>query len=143
MILILKQLMSHFLIEMFVLNLAVAYKFCARVCSNVSDFNNRNQFLTAKLLKQGYRYHKLRKAFSKFYQRHSELTVKNNVFCNRANQSQYFMVIYFIHSKELLESLLLVINLKKIIKHYKKKSWIQHEYHATVCLPGGKPNHGL
>ena len=25
-------------------------------------------FLTAKLLKQGYRYHKIRKAFSKFYQ---------------------------------------------------------------------------
>ena len=28
--------------------------------------NNRNKFLTAKLLRQGYRYHKLRKAFSKF-----------------------------------------------------------------------------
>ena len=25
----------------------------ARVCSNVDDFNNRNLFLTAKLLKQG------------------------------------------------------------------------------------------
>ena len=39
----------------------------ARVCSTVDDFNNRNLFLTAKLLKQGYRYHKIRKAFSKFY----------------------------------------------------------------------------
>ena len=39
----------------------------ARVRSNVDDFNNRNLFLTAKLLKQGYRYHKIRKAFSKFY----------------------------------------------------------------------------
>ena len=48
----------------------------ATVCSNVDDFNNRNLFLTAKLLKQGYRYHKIRKAFSKFYHRHSELTVK-------------------------------------------------------------------
>ena len=28
----------------------------ARVCSNVDDFNNRNLFLTAKLLKQGYSY---------------------------------------------------------------------------------------
>ena len=35
----------------------------ARVCSNVNDFNNRNLFLTAKLSKQGYRYHKIRKAF--------------------------------------------------------------------------------
>ena len=50
----------------------------ARVCSNVNDFNNRNLFLTAKLLKQGYRYHKIRNAFSKFYLRHSELIVKYN-----------------------------------------------------------------
>ena len=50
----------------------------ARVCSNVDDFNNRNLFLTAKLLKQGYRYHKIRKAFSEFYHRHSELIVKYN-----------------------------------------------------------------
>ena len=38
----------------------------ARATSNVSDFNCRNKALTAKLLKQGYRYHKLHKAFSKF-----------------------------------------------------------------------------
>ena len=51
----------------------------ARVCSNVDDFNNINLFLTAKLLKQGYRYHKIRKAFSKFYYRLSELIVKYNI----------------------------------------------------------------
>ena len=34
----------------------------ARVCSNV-DFNNKNLFLTAKLLKQGYIYHKFEKHF--------------------------------------------------------------------------------
>ena len=48
----------------------------ARASSHVTDFNNRNKFLTAKLLKQGYRYHKLRKAFSKFYRRHFKLTEK-------------------------------------------------------------------
>ena len=31
----------------------------AKVCSNVDDFQNRNLFLTAKLFKQGYRYHKI------------------------------------------------------------------------------------
>ena len=51
----------------------------ARVCSNVDDFNNRNLFLTAKLIKQGYRYHIIRKVFSKFYHRHSELIVKCNI----------------------------------------------------------------
>ena len=38
----------------------------ARASSHVTDFNNRNKFLTAKLLKQGYRYLKLRKAFPSF-----------------------------------------------------------------------------
>ena len=51
----------------------------ARVCSHVDDFNTRNKCLTAKLLKQGYRYHKLRKAFSKFYRRHNELVSKFSV----------------------------------------------------------------
>ena len=51
----------------------------ARVCSPVDDFNTRNKCFTAKLLKQGYRYHKLRKAFSKFYRRHYELIYKFNV----------------------------------------------------------------
>ena len=36
-------------------------------CGHVADFNARNKSLTAKLPQQGYRYHKLRKTFSKFY----------------------------------------------------------------------------
>ena len=51
----------------------------ARVCSHVADFSARNKSLTAKLLQQGYRYHKLRKTFSKFYRRHYELVSKFNV----------------------------------------------------------------
>ena len=47
--------------------------------SHVTDFNTRTKLLTAKLLNQGYRYHKLRKAFSKFYRRHSDLVSKFNV----------------------------------------------------------------
>ena len=35
----------------------------ARASSIVADFNTRNKLLTQKLLKQGYRYHKLRKHF--------------------------------------------------------------------------------
>ena len=51
----------------------------ARVCSHVDDLNTRNKCLTAKLLEQGYRYHKLRKVFSKYYSRHNELVSKFNV----------------------------------------------------------------
>ena len=51
----------------------------ARVCSHVDGFNARNKCLTAKLLKQGHRYHKLTMVFSKFYRRHHELVSKFNV----------------------------------------------------------------
>ena len=58
----------------------------ARASSHVDDFNNRNRFLTAKLLKQGYRYHKLRRAFSKFYRRHFELIEKYHVSLKKLMQ---------------------------------------------------------
>ena len=48
----------------------------ARASSNLSDFNCRNKALTAKLLRQGYRYFKLRMAFSKSYCRQSALCRK-------------------------------------------------------------------
>ena len=51
----------------------------ARVSSHVDDFNTGNKVLTTKLLRQGYRYHKIRKAFSKFYRRHFDLISKCNV----------------------------------------------------------------
>ena len=51
----------------------------ARASANLNDFNYRNKALTAKLLRQGYRYLKLRKAFSKFYRRHSALLEKYSV----------------------------------------------------------------
>ena len=51
----------------------------ARVSSHVDDFNTRNKVLTAKLLRQRYRYNKLRKAFSKFYRRHFDIVSKYNV----------------------------------------------------------------
>ena len=50
-----------------------------RVSSHVNDFYTRNKVSTAKLLRQGYRYHKLRKAFSKFYLLHFDIMSKYNV----------------------------------------------------------------
>ena len=51
----------------------------ARASSYITDFNTRNKLLTQKLLKQGYRYHKLRKTFSKFYRRYYYLISKFQV----------------------------------------------------------------
>ena len=60
----------------------------ARASSSVSDLNCRNKALTAKLLSQGYRYHKLRKTFSKFYRRHSGLVEKYNVSLRKLLQQE-------------------------------------------------------
>ena len=51
----------------------------ARASSNINDFNYRNKALTDKRLRQGYRYFKLRKAFSKFNRGHSALLEKYSV----------------------------------------------------------------
>ena len=61
----------------------------ARVSSHVTEFNNRNKFLAAKLLKQGYRYHQLRKAFSKFYCRHFPLIKKYHVSLKKTYTARY------------------------------------------------------
>ena len=51
----------------------------ARASSYVTDCYTRNKLLTQKLLKQGYRYHKLCKTFSKFYRRYHDLISKFQV----------------------------------------------------------------
>ena len=51
-----------------------------RACSSVEDFNERNRIITEKLLRQGFRYDKLRKTFSKFYHRNPSIISKFN--CN-------------------------------------------------------------
>ena len=51
----------------------------ASVCNHVADLNTRHKCLNAKFIQQGYRYHKLRKTFSKFYRRHYDLISKFNV----------------------------------------------------------------
>ena len=51
----------------------------ASASSYITDFNTCNKLLTQKLLKQGYRYHKLRKTFSKLYRRFYDLISKFQV----------------------------------------------------------------
>ena len=48
----------------------------ATASSYVTDFNTRNKLLTQKLLKHGYKYHKLRKTFSKLYRLYYDLISK-------------------------------------------------------------------
>ena len=62
----------------------------ARASSHDSDFNIRKKILTAKLLKQGYRYHKLRKTFSKFYCWHFDMIEKKACQSKDTSATRYF-----------------------------------------------------
>ena len=97
----------------------------ARVSSHVTDFNTRNKLLTAKLLNQGYRYHKLRKAFSKFYKRHSDLVSKFNVRLKSLLQQglsepEFYGDLVYKHRK-IYAGNDFSTQFRKIILRYKKK----------------------
>ena len=117
------------------------------MCSNVNDFNNRNLFLTAKLLKQGYRYHTIRKAFSKFYHRHSELIVKYNSGLKTLLQQGISEPIFYgdlvYKFKRIIGKPNFSDQFKKIVKRYIRVGYNLDNYHVTVCMPSFKPTHGL
>ena len=102
----------------------------ARVSSHVADFNARYKRLSAKLLQQCYRYHKLRKTFSKFYRRHYELVSKFNVglktLLHQGLSEPEFYVYKF---KQIVCRADFSDQFKKIIVRYKRIG-----YNATVCM---------
>ena len=83
-----------------------------------------NKLLTQKLLKQGYRYHKLRKTFSKFYRRYYDLISKFQVGLKsllRQGLSEpdfYGDLVYKL--KKIVGSNNFSAQFIKIISHYKK-----------------------
>ena len=110
----------------------------ARVCSNVDDFNKRNLFLTAKLLKQGCRYHKIRKAFSKFYHRHSELIVKYNIWLKTLLQQGISEPIFYgdlvYKFKQIVGKPCFSDQFKNIVKRYIKVGYNLDIMRQSACL---------
>ena len=108
------------------------------MCSNVDDFNNRNLFLTAKLSKQGYRYHKIRKAFSKFYHRHSELIVKYNIGLKTLLQQGISEPIFYgdlvYKFKRIVGKPNLSDQFKKIVKRYIRVGYNLDIMRQSACF---------
>ena len=104
----------------------------ARVCSNVDDF------LTAKLLKQGYIYPKIRKAFSKFYHRHSELIVKYNIGLKTLLQQGISEPIFYgdlvYKFKRIVGKLNFSDQFKKIVKRYIRVGYNLDIMRQSACL---------
>ena len=110
----------------------------ARASSYVADFNTRNKLLTQKLLKQGYRYHKLGKTFSKFYRRYYALISKFQVGLKsllRQGLSEpdfYGDLVYKL--RKIVGSSNFSAQFIKIIAHCKKIGYNINVLQQTACL---------
>ena len=99
----------------------------ARVSSHVDDFNTRNKVLTAKLLRQGYRYHTIRTAFSKFYRRHFNIVSKYNVglktlFLEGLSEPEFYGDLVY-KFRKIIGKNDFPYHFKKIIVRYKKTGY--------------------
>ena len=110
----------------------------ARASSNLNDFNYRNKALTEKLLRQGYRYFKLRKAFSKFYRRHSALVEKCSVSLKTLLQQvisepDYYDDLVYRFRKTVGKSNFSE-QFRKLINRYKRIGYSLDIMRQTACL---------
>ena len=110
----------------------------SRASSNVSDFNCRNKTQTAKLLKQGYHYHMLHKAFSKSYRRHNELVEKYNVSLRKLLQQGisepefYDDLVYRI--RKILGKSNFSEQFRKLMNRYKRIGYNPYVIRQNACL---------
>ena len=110
----------------------------ARVFSHVDDFDTRNKVLTAKLLRQGYRYHKIRKAFSKFYRRHFDIVSKYNVglktlLLDGLSELEFYGDLVY-KFRKIIGKNDFPYHFKKIIVRYKKIGYNIDVLRQTACL---------
>ena len=110
----------------------------ARVSSHLADFNTRNKSLTAKLLHQGYRYHKLRKAFSKFFRRYHNLVSKfkiglHQLLLQGVSQPEFFGDIIY-RFRKIKGQPNFTEKLHKIIKRYKSKGYNLFAIKQSACV---------
>ena len=111
----------------------------ARASSNLNDFNYRNKALTAKLLRQGYRYFKLCKAFSKFYCRPSALLEKYCVSLKTLLQQGisepefYGDLVY--RFRKIVGKSNFSEQFRKLINRYKRIDYSLDIMRQTACLP--------
>ena len=106
--------------------------------SHVDDLNTRNKILTANYLKQGFRYHKLRKAISKFYQWHFDILSKLNVGLKTlllqglSEPELYGDLVY--KFRKIIGKNDFSYHFKKIIVRYKKTGYNIDVLRHTACL---------
>ena len=128
--------------EMFLALLPMVYIFLSLFvlleCALMLMTSTTDLFLTAKLLKQGYRYHKIRKALSKFYYRHSELIVKYNIGLKTLLQQGISEPIFYgdlvYKFKRIVGKPNFSDQFKKIVKRYIRVGYNLDIMRQSACL---------
>ena len=95
-------------------------------------------FLTAKRLKQGYRYHKLCKAFSKFYRRHFELIEKYHVSLKKLMQQGICNPEFYGDLVYKFKKIIGNPNFSNLFKVYSKsfqESRVFFRHYVADCMP--------
>ena len=110
----------------------------ARASSNLNDFNYRNKAITAKLLRQSYRYFKLRKAFSKFYRRHIALLEKYSIclktFLQQGVSEPEFYSDLVYRFRKIVGKSNSSEQFRKLINRYKRIGYSLDIMRQTACL---------
>ena len=105
---------------------------------NLNDFNYRNKALTVKLLRQDYHYFKFRKAFTKFYRRHSALLEKYSVSLKTLLQQGisepefYGDLVY--RFRKIVGKSNFSEQFRKLINRYKRIGYSLDIMRQTACL---------
>ena len=106
--------------------------------SYVTDVNTRNKLLTQKLLKQGYRYHKLCKTFSNFHRQYYDLISKFQVglksLLPQGLSEPEFYGDLVCKLKKIVGSNNFSALFIKIISHCKKIGYYINVLQQTACL---------
>ena len=110
----------------------------ARVSSHVDDFNTRNKVLTAKRLRQGYRHHKICKAFSKSFRRHFDMVSKyivrlKTLLLQGLLEPEFYGDLVY-KFRKIIGNNNFPNHFKKIIVRYKKIGYNIDVLRQTACL---------
>ena len=112
----------------------------ARICTEVNEFCSRSRLMSEKLLKQGFKYQRLRKTFCKFFNSHNhivskyECSLKSMVVGSVAHPEFYGDVLKKIRKVKMLPLDNCLVQLKVLLNTYIKRGYKGNILYLTCLL---------
>ena len=112
----------------------------ARICTEVNEFCSRSRLMSEKLLKQGFKYQRLRKTFCKFFNYHNhivskyECSLKSMVVGSVAHPEFYGDVLKKIRKVKMLPLDNCLVQLKVLLNTYIKRGYKGNILYLTCLL---------